>query len=271
MDLPLLLVVELLALGTLTGFLAGLLGIGGGMIMVPMLTWILSQRGVEAGLAVKMAIATAMATIIFTSLASLRAHHQRGAVRCALVASLAPGIVAGGLLAGAGAFAALKGQGLAALFALFTGFSAVQMLADRKPKPTRTLPGRVGRTVAGGVIGFISGLVGAGGAFLSVPFMIWCNVPLRQAVGTSAAIGFPIAIANTLGYVVGGWNQPAAMPGAFGFLYLPALVIIALASVSLAPLGARVAHGTDTAKLKRVFAIVLFGISGYMLYRATAG
>lgn len=271
MDLSPLLIAELLALGIVSGFLAGLLGIGGGMLMVPFLTFILTQRGVPAGMAVKMAIATSMATIVFTSLSSVRAHHARGAVRWDLARSLSPGIVAGGLLAGAGAFAVLKGQGLALIFTLFIGYSALQMLRDRKPKPGRQMPGWLGQTAAGGGIGFLSGLLGAGGAFVSVPFMTWCNVPIRQAVGTAAALGFPIALANTVGYVVGGWRLPQALPGAVGYLYLPALVLIACASVLLAPLGARAAHRMDVRQLKRLFALLLLGLAGYMLTQAWGG
>ncbi len=262
------LVVELLALGTVTGFLAGLLGVGGGMMMVPFLTFILSHRGVEPGLSVKMAIATSMSTIMFTSLSSVRAHHRLGAVRWDLLRGLAPGILLGGLAAGAGVFALAKGQGLAIFFAVFIGYSALQMFLDKKPKPGRQMPGVAGQTAVGGAIGLMSGLVGAGGAFLSVPFMTWCNVPLRQAVGTSAALGFPIALANTLGYVVSGWRLPPALPGAFGFLYLPALAIIAAASVTMAPLGARTAHRTDTRRLKRIFALLLFALASYMASRA---
>jgi uncharacterized protein len=265
------LIIELLALGVVSGFLAGLLGIGGGMMMVPFLTFILSHRGVPPGLAVKMAIATSMATIMFTSLSSVRAHHARGAVRWDLARTLAPGIVGGGLLAGAGAFAVLKGQGLALIFTLFIGYSAVQMLRDRKPKPGRQMPGWAGQTAAGGGIGFLSGLLGAGGAFVSVPFMTWCNVPIRQAVGTSAALGFPIAVANTVGYVIGGWQLPPALPGAVGYLYLPALLIIASASMMLAPWGARAAHGMNVAHLKRLFAFLLLGLAAYMLTRVWAG
>jgi uncharacterized membrane protein YfcA len=270
-DIGWLLVIELLALGTVTGFLAGLLGIGGGMMMVPFMTWILSSRGVDPGQAVKMAIATSMASILFTSLSSVRAHHVRGAVRWDLLRSLAPGIVGGGLLAGAGLFAVLKGQGLALFFALFIGFSATQMLLDRKPKPTRQMPGPAGQTLVGAAIGLVSGLVGAGGAFLSVPFMTWCNVPIRQAVGTSAALGFPIALANTAGYVIAGRSVPSALPGAVGYLYLPALAIVAVASVAMAPIGARVAHGTDVAKLKRLFACLLFGLAAYMAWQSQRG
>ena len=259
---------ELAALGICTGFLAGMLGVGGGMMQVPFLTIILSNKGVPSGLAIKMAIATSMATIVFTSLSSLRAHHLRGAVRWDLARGIAPGIVAGGLLAGAGVFALIKGPELAIVFALFISFSAVQMMRDRKPKATRQMPGRLGQTALGGGIGLLSGLVGAGGAFIASPFMTWCNVPMHQVVATSAALGFPVALASTAGYLISGWGLSNALPGAFGYLYLPALLIVSMASVSMAPLGARAAHAMDVKQLKRRFALVLFALAGYMLYRA---
>lgn len=264
MDLSPALVVELLALGVVVGFLAGLLGVGGGMMLVPFLTFILSQRGVDSGTAVKMAIATSMATILFTSLSSMRAHHRLGAVRWDLVGGLAPGIVVGGALAGGSAFTLIKGQGLALFFALFIGYSALQMLRNRKPRPGRQMPGWVGQGAVGAAIGFLSALVGAGGAFMSVPFMVWCNVPIRHAVGTSAALGLPIAAASVAGYVFSGWGLAPALPGTVGYLYLPALGIIALASMCLAPLGARTAQGMDVAKLKRLFAFLLLGLAAYM-------
>ncbi len=271
MDFSLWLLAELLALGICSGFLAGLLGIGGGMLMVPFLTMILSARGISADVSVKMAIATSMATIMFTSISSVRAHHKRGAVRWEIVRGLAPGIVIGGLLAGAGAFAAIKGQALALVFGLFVSFSATQMLKGKKPSASRQMPGTAGQLAAGTGIGFISGLVGAGGGFISVPFMTRCNVAIHQAVATSAALGFPIALANTLGYVVGGWNLPSLAPGAFGYLYLPALGVIAGASVLLAPLGARTAHAMNVAQLKRAFAGLLYVLAAYMLWKAFAG
>ena len=265
------LVAELLLLGACTGFLAGLLGIGGGMLLVPFLTFIFSQRGIAPGLAVKMAIATSMATILFTSISSVRAHHQRGAVRWALVRRLVPGILVGGLVSGAGIFGLLKGSALALFFAAFVGFSATQMLIDRKPKPSRQMPGPVGASAAGGLIGLVSGLVGAGGAFVSVPFMTWCNVPMHNAVATSAALGFPIALANTAGYVIAGWNLPDTPPGALGYLMVPALVVIATVSVLTAPLGARLAHALNTRQLKKVFAVLLYGLASYMAWRGWLG
>jgi uncharacterized membrane protein YfcA len=270
MNLEWLLIVELALLGLATGFLAGLLGIGGGMIMVPFITLILGHRGVAPDLAVKMAIATSMATIVFTSVSSVRAHHKRGAVRWDLVRGLAPGIVAGSLLGSLGVFAVLKGSWLAVFFGLFVGFSATQMFRDRKPQPTRQMPGAAGQFGAGSGIGFLSGLVGAGGGFISVPFMTWCNVPIHNAVATSAALGFPIAVANVVGYVASGLGLAGLPAGSLGYIWLPALVVIASCSVFTAPLGAKAAHGLPVAKLKRVFATVLYVLAAYMLYKGLA-
>jgi uncharacterized protein len=264
------LLIELLMLGLCSGFLAGLLGIGGGMLMVPFLTWLLSKQGVSVDMAVKMAIATSMATIMFTSISSVRAHHKRGAVRWDLVRGLAPGILIGGLIAGAGIFSLLKGAWLALFFAGFVSFSAFQMLLNKKPAPSRQMPGTAGQIGAGAGIGMLSGLVGAGGGFVSVPFMSWCNVPMHNAVATSAALGFPIALANTIGYVVGGWHLAPPLPGAIGYLFMPALVVIALASVTMAPLGARAAHAMNVVQLKRAFALLLFALAAYMLYKGLA-
>jgi uncharacterized membrane protein YfcA len=266
MDLQPQLIVELAAIGICTGFLAGLLGIGGGMVMVPFITFILSHRGVDADLAVKMAIATAMATVIFTSVSSVRAHHKRGAVRWDLVKGLAPGIVLGSLISSLGVFTLLKGSYLAIFFGLFVSFSATQMFLDKKPSPSRQVPAAAGLMGAGGVIGFLSGLVGAGGGFMSVPFMTWCNVAIHNALATSAALGFPIAVANVAGYIVSGLSVQGLPDDAFGFIWVPALVIIAACSVFTAPLGAKVAHGLPMKKLKRIFASVLYLLAAYMLY-----
>ena len=266
-----LLIVELATLGIATGFLAGLLGIGGGMLMVPFITIIMSNRGVAPDLAVKMAIATSMATIIFTSMSSVWAHHQRGAVRWDIVKRLAPGIVVGSFVGSLGVFALLKGSYLAIFFGLFVGFSATQMFLDKKPEASRQLPGKGGLLAAGSLIGFLSGLVGAGGAFISVPFMTWCNVAIRNAVATSAALGFPIAMANVIGYIISGLSVQNLPVGAFGYIWLPALGVIAVCSFLVAPLGAKAAHTLPVGKLKRIFASVLYVLAVYMLYRGIAG
>jgi uncharacterized protein len=266
-----LLIFELAALGLITGYLAGLLGIGGGMVIGPFMTIIMSAQDVSADLAVKMAIATSMATIMFTSISSVRAHHKRGAVRWNIVKGLAPGIMLGGAIGSIGIFAIVKGTTLALLFAAFITFSATQMFLDKKPKAGREMPGTVGLLGVGSVIGLFSGLVGAGGGFISVPFMVACNVAIINAVATSAALGFPIALVNAVGYAISGQGLAGLPPGALGYIWLPGLLVIALCSVSTAPLGAKMAHTLPIAQLKRIFALVLYCLAAYMLWKGLHG
>ena len=260
-------IVELAALGLTGGFMAGLLGVGGGMVLVPFITWILASRGVDNELAVKMAIATSMATIIFTSISSVRAHHKRGMVRWDLVKGIAPGIMIGALVVSIGVFALLKGAWLSVVFGVLVILAALQMFLDRKPKPTRQMPGRGGQMAAGSVIGFLSGLLGAGGGFLSVPFMTWCNVAIHNAVATSAALGFPIAVFNVIGYVLGSWSVAGRPEWSVGYVWLPALAVIASCSVLMAPLGARTAHALPVKTLKRIFAGILMLLAVSMLIK----
>jgi len=262
-----LLLLALAALGAFAGFLAGLLGVGGALVMIPFLTFLLYELDIPTDMSVKMAIATGMSTIVITSLASTRAHHKAGAVRWDLFKGIAPGLVLGSALSSLWLFAVLKGSVLALLFSFFTAFSATQMLLDKKPKPSRHMPGPVGQTLVGGFIGMFSGLVGAGGAFISVPFMTWCNVPLRQAVGTSAALGFPIALVNASGYVVSGWSVTNTPPHSFGFVWLPGFFIICVCTIFTAPMGARYAQRLPVAKLKRGFAYLLYALACTMLSR----
>ncbi len=270
-ELGALFIAELLLLGAIVGFLAGLLGIGGGMMMVPVMTLLLMQRGVDSGLAVKMAIATSGASILFTSVSSLLAHHRLGAVRWPLVAAFAPGVALGGIAAGAGVLALVQGQWLAMAFAVFNAVMAWRMWSGSTPTGQRALPGTFGLAGVGAGIGFISALVGAGGAFLSVPFMTRCSVPMREAVGTSAALGFPIALASSAGYVLGGWSLSNALPGAIGYLYLPGILIVASASVLLAPIGARTAQRISVAQLRRAFGLLLGALAMYMAWQAIKG
>ncbi len=264
------LVLELLLLGGVAGFLAGLLGIGGGAMLVPFMTIVLSFKNMPPQHIVKMAVATSLATICFTSMASLRAHHQRGAVHWSVVRLLAPGIVLGALL-GAQIAKALPAAALAMLFAVFLAFSAMQIFFDRKPKPGRLMPQGGALFGLGGVVGAISTLVGAGGAFMTVPIMVARNVPIINAVATSAALGFPIAVAGTAGYIIAGWSLHDMPPGAVGYLYLPALFTLAAASMLAAPWGARAAHRMNVRQLKRAFACLLLTLAGYMLVKGLGG
>ena len=261
------LVLILLAMGCFGGFSAGLLGIGGGMVLVPFMTMIFTARGFAPGLVVHMAIATSLATILFTSLSSMRAHHRHGAVLWPVVRLLTPGIVIGSLV-GPWIGKQMNTAVLSLFFAVFVAFSATQMLLNKRPGGTRELPGTGGMLAAGGVVGLNSGLVGAGGGYVSIPFMTWCSIRIHNAVATSAALGFPIALAGTLANVYYGWHEPGLPPGALGFIWLPGLALIVIASMTLAPLGARLAHRLPVQKLKRIFAGIFYLLAAYMLWKA---
>jgi uncharacterized membrane protein YfcA len=257
----------LLVMGVFGGFAAGLLGIGGGMILVPFITMIFTAKGFAPELVVHMAIATSLATILFTSMSSVRAHHKHGAVMWRVVKLLAPGIVVGAWI-GPWIGKQMNSSMMALVFGLFVAFSATQMLLNKKPAAARDLPGVPGMFAAGGVIGIVSGLVGAGGGFLSVPFMTRSNVRIHNAVATSAALGFPIALAGTLSNIYFGLHQPNLPPYSLGYIYLPALVLIAAASVMMAPLGARTAHRLPVAQLRKIFAVILYLLAAYMLWKS---
>ncbi|MFC4930202.1 sulfite exporter TauE/SafE family protein [Massilia sp. GCM10023247] len=262
-----LLILALLAMGAFGGFAAGLLGIGGGMVLVPFITMILTARGVSDALVVHMAIATSLGMIMFTSLSSVRAHHKHGAVLWPIVKRLAPGILLGGAI-GPWIGKQMNTSVLALFFGLFVAFSATQMLINKKPAAARELPGTPGMFAAGGLIGILSGLVGAGGGFISVPFMTWCSVRIHNAVATSAALGFPIAFAGTLANIFYGWGEPGLPAYSLGFIYVPALLILVAASVTMAPLGARAAHKMRVRELQKVFAVILYALAAYMFWKA---
>lgn len=254
-----------LALGAFAGFFAGLLGVGGGAIMVPILTSIFLAEGFPKSEVVHLALGTSMAAIIFTSISSLRAHHAHGAVLWKVVRGMTPGILFGTF--GATFVAALlPTRPLTIFFACFISYVAVQMLLNIKPKPHRDLPGALGLGAVGLGIGGVSALVAIGGGSLSVPFMAWCNVKAHNAIGTSAALGLPIAVAGALGYLVNGWGHPGLPPLTAGFIYLPALVLVTVVSTLVAPFGARLAHRLPVATLKRVFAGVLVALVVKMLW-----
>ena len=253
-----------LILGLCAGILSGLLGIGGGLVIVPMLVASLTWQHIPDQFIMHLALGTSMATIIFTSVSSFMAHHRRGAVHWKIVRQVIPGILIGTFL-GSCVAARLSGPFLKGVFVIFLYYVASQMLTNKKPKPSRQIPGNTGMFGVGNIIGGVSSLVGIGGGTLSVPFMMWCNVPVHEAIGTSAAIGFPIAIAGTLGYIYNGLHTAGLPAYSFGYAYLPALAGIVSASVLTAPLGVRLAHSLPVPKLKRVFAILILVVGTRML------
>jgi uncharacterized membrane protein YfcA len=253
-----------LAIGSVVGFFAGLLGIGGGMVMVPMLAWAFTAQGLAAEHIVHLALGTSMATIMFTSVSSMRAHHAHDAVDWKVARGMAPGILTGSFLAALAA-GLIPTRPLAVMFTMLVFYAATQILFDLRPKRSRELPGPTGVFAAGAGIGAISSLLAAGGAFMCIPFLVWCSVPVRRAIGTAAAVGLPIAVAGTAGYVLQGLRVAGLPAATLGYVYLPALALVVITSMLAAPIGARVAHRVPVKRLRIVFAAVLYALAARML------
>ncbi len=238
--------------------------------MVPVLTTLFAYQGFHADVVVHMALGSSMAGIVLTSFASARAHHGHGAVLTAVLAPMSFGVLFGTFLA---SFVAsqIPSKPLAIFFALFIAYISLQMLFDFKPHPARRLPGKAGLALAGMVIGAVSALVAIGGGTMTVPFLVWSNVPTPQAIGTSAALGIPISLTGTIGYIVNGWSDPHLPPFSLGYVYLPAVIGVSLTSIWFAPVGARLAHRLPVHTLKRIFAFVLLLLLAKMLYTLFSG
>lgn len=245
-----------LLLGAVAGFCAGLFGIGGGLIVVPALAYLLQAQMPAGAPLMQIAVGTSLATIIPTALSSLSAHHRRGAVLWPVCLRLIPGLTLGAAL-GSGIADNISSNAMRYLFAVFMFAVALQMASGRNPAGRRDLPGPAGMSVAGGVIGVLSALVGIGGGTLTTPFLLWCRTGIRQAIATSAACGLPIAIAGTAGYLLAGINESGLPPGSSGYIYWPAVIAITATSILTAPLGARLTHALPVTQLRRLFAALL--------------
>ena len=249
-----------LAIGAATGFFAGLLGIGGGTIIVSSLALMFAAQGFPAEFVMHMAIGTSLAAIMSGAWASFRTHHRHDSVDWTTVRTMIPGLLAGVL---AGALLA-RFMNTAFLKVFFLGFMALiiaQMVFNLRPRAARALPGRAGLTAVAVFIGVSSSLFGGGAAAVGVPFLTWCNMTTHRAIGTVAAMGFPVAIAGAVGYAIAGLSAPGLPPWAVGFVYLPAFLGISIASVLVAPFGARLAHKLKGPTLRRIFALFLIAIS----------
>ncbi|MCG6886477.1 MAG: sulfite exporter TauE/SafE family protein [Proteobacteria bacterium] len=254
----------LLGMGALAGTLAGLLGIGGGIIIVPVLAWVFKLQGVSDDVLMHVAIGTSLGTIVITSLSSIRAHQKRAAIDWVIFRNITPGILLGGLI-GAAIASVIPGRELRILFGIFMLLVAAQMILGGQPRPSRTLPGRIGMNLVGTAIGTVAALMGVGGGSMSVPYLAWSNIDVRRAVATSAAIGFPIAVSGAIGFLISGWDVPHRPPWSLGYINLPAFIGIITASILFAPLGAGLAHRIPPRLLKRVFGFFLLLVGLRML------
>lgn len=255
-------IISLLLLGSAVGFTAGLLGVGGGAIMVPGLTAIFLYQGVSVDNVLHLALGTSMASIIFTSISSLRAHHSRDGVIWDIVKQMVMGILIGSFLATFVA-SSISSLFLAIFFSIFMAYVSLQMFVDKKPVKEMSGPRELFFVSSG--IGAISALVSIGGGSLTVPYLVSRKVEIKKAIGTSAAIGLPISLAGTLGYVVNGWSHTSADSLTFGFIYLPGVILISVVSSLCAPFGVAMAHRLPVSRLKKIFSILLIFLSIKML------
>ncbi|MDR3174954.1 MAG: sulfite exporter TauE/SafE family protein [Desulfovibrio sp.] len=255
-----------LIIGCFVGVLAGLLGVGGGTVIVPIIIYSFNMKGISGDFVHYMALGTSLATIMCTSISSLLGHHRKKAVLWDVVKQITPCILLGTFF-GSKIAVYMPIVPLKLFFIFFLIYAGTSMFLNVKPKPSRSIPGFAGNSAAGGIIGIVSSFVGIGGGSLSVPYLTWCNVPTHQAIGTSAAIGFPIALAGALGYVVSGQGVEGLPGPHLGYIYLPAFFGIAIASVCTAPVGVRLSHSLPVPKLKRAFAVLLFTMAAQMLYK----
>ena len=253
-------------LGCVVGFLAGLLGIGGGLLTVPVLLMILEAQGYSHPELHKIALATSTTAISFTAFSSMRSHWKHNNVNWSVVKRLLPGILVGTLI-GAQSVRYLPVTPLRVVFVAFTFYTAYSMLAGRQPKPSRTFPSNPIMFLVGNLIGTISTLISAGGGFISVPFMLWCNINARLALGTSAALGFPIALGAVVAYLLTGFSLTGLPPMTFAYIYGPAVLGIVVTSALFAPLGAKMAQRWDVLTLKKIFAGLLIVLGLQMMYK----
>ena len=249
-----------LSVGIFVGFFAGLLGIGGGSVMVPILSLMFTSQGFSNDHVVHMALATSMATIIPGGITSAWTHHKHKAVNWLVVKQMLPGIlvgtVSGAVIAHFSSTAFLK-----TFFVGFICFLALQLLFDLKPKSRHALPGSGGMFLFGAVMGVISSFAGIGGAVLSISFLTWCNLRMHDAIGTAAAIGVPLAIAGTVGFIATGMFDKELPMWSLGYVYLPAFAGIAVTSFAIAPLGAKLAHRMPVVVLRRIFVVFLVALA----------
>lgn len=255
----------LAATGTLAGFMAGLLGIGGGFVIVPLLLMTLPQTGIDPRLATHVAVGTSLVCISFTSLSSSHAHNQKKAIDWTLLKPITPGLIIGAL-AGAAVAGVLKGPILVLIFVLGAITTAIYLLSGHQTKQVDRKTSAYVYFLFANFTGVISALIGIGGGSILVPFLVYRGRAMVKAVGTAAAGGFPIAVAGGLGFIYEGWQETKPIEYATGYVYWPAVLGIVIFSTLSAPLGVKLAHFIRESYLRVIFAIFLILTSGQILY-----
>jgi len=255
----------LLLSGAVAGTLAGLLGIGGGVIIVPIVTLLFESHGVPHGMAIKMALGTSLATIVVTAISSIYTHNRKGAVDWGLFRVMGPAVFVGSLI-GAWLADIIPGDVLYIAFIVFLFAVSVQMAMSRVSAHS-ALPGKAGLAGVSTLVGIVSALMGIGGGALHVPFLSYCGVPVKRSIATAAAVGLPLSVSATLGYIIGGLDEAGVPPASIGYVNLPVFGGVVAASLVFAPLGATLAHKLPDLLLRRLFSVFLFVLASRMAYK----
>ena len=253
-----------LVFGILSGIISGLLGIGGGIVIVPFLAWLLSVHGMPADTIMQTAIATSLATIIITSISSVLAQHRRGAVLWPVAITLTPGIAIGAWF-GADLAHFLSSKHLAMIFGTFLLLNGLRMAMHLKPKAHRQLPTTLPLGFSGIVLGLLSTLIGIGGGTLTVPYMSWHNVPIKKAIALGSACGLPIALFGAMSFIILGLQANSLPEGNIGYINIPAFAGISCTSLFAARWGVHLSHSISTSALKKTFSILLIIVGAKML------
>lgn len=260
-------ILALLACGGIAGFLAGLFGVGGGTIIVPIVLWLLQLQGAgNHPYAQHLAIGTSFAVMVFTALSSMYAQHRKQSIDWQTVFRMTPSMIFG-VLIGAASAKFIPTFGLQVFFIAFLLVIALRTLSNTKTVPSRHLPDLPLLSLIGTLFGTASSWVGIGGGSLSVPFLLYCNVPAHRAIGTSSGLAWPISVAGALGYLASGWSVSGMPEGSLGFLYLPAVLVLSVATILFAPLGVKMAHRLPPIKLKKIFGFMLLLIALRMAWK----
>lgn len=264
LDIPLILL--LLLAGSLAGFIAGLFGVGGGIVVVPVALWVLHAQNVESDYIQHIAVGTSLSVMVFSTFVSSLGHYRKKVIHFGVFKSMAPGIVIGSIT-GSMLASYIPSKSLQVVFIVFAYLVSVKTLLGYNPNSAWSLPKPAGIFGVGSLVGGISGLLGIGGGVFNVPFLLACKVPIKNAVGTSATLSWSVAISGAISYIWSGLQIDNLPEGTLGFCYLPVALTLVITTSVFAPLGVKLAHALPAKPMRIIFGLMLLVVSTQILFK----